>query len=125
MYFRNLFRSILVLIKAILIGVDRIGNALCAGYYRFTVSGRIGYFVTNRSNTYWRFLQWVVDSTFYPIDGKNHCVNAYKWEMSFMKKNRMKRYRRGNDIALFALSIIVVAACFILAPIIWLLSLIK
>lgn len=118
MYFRNLMKSVFALIKAILLGVDRLGNALCGGDFRFTVSGRTGYFAATKNNRYWKFLEWVIDSTFYPIDGARHCYKAYQWEKG-------KKYRRGNDIALIFLSVIVIASCVILAPIIYLISVVK
>lgn len=130
MYFRNLWKAFLAIFgskdfRQLLLNIDRLGNAFCAGYYKFTVSARIGYFAKYRTNDYWLLLQWVVNSTFYPIDGKNHCLMAYAWEKGYIKLNEDKDYRRGNDIALAMLSVVVFASCLILAPVIWLISLIE
>lgn len=127
MYFRNLIKALLGLLKGVFLCVDRLANALCAGFYKFTVSGRIGHFAKDRKNKYWLTLQWIVNTTFYPIDGKDHCLQAYLWELEYIRANSTNdnEYRRGNDVALALLSIVVVASCLILAPIIWFLSLLK
>lgn len=122
MYKNNLWRAFLALFNSyslmnLILNIDRLGNAITGGYYRYTISGRVGYFAIMRPNKYWLFLQWVIDSTFYPIEGRGHCKKAFKFEAG-------KRYRRGNDVALFLLSLFVVAGCVFLAPIIWLISLV-
>lgn len=124
MYKNNLWRAFRQLMGpasmvALLLNIDRLGNAICAGDYRATVSGRVGYHA-QKLQAYWIVLEWVIDSTFYPVDGKNHCNRAYQWE-----KAKGFSHRRGNDIALALLSVLVVAGCAILAPLIWLCSLFK
>lgn len=128
MYFRNLWLSICAIFhsktfRELLLNIDRMGNAVCSGDYRFTVSARVGYFVTHRANWYWRLLEWAINNAFYPIDGSNHCFEAYRWEKNYLKISQDKEYRRSNDVALFGLSIVVMISCLILAPIIWILSL--
>lgn len=128
MYKNNLWRAVLALFQSsslylFLLNLDRLGNALCGGHYRFTVSGRVGYFARRKSK-YWRFLQWVIDQTFYPIDGKRHCFKAYVWEKWVRDNHPKNRYRRGNDVALFLLSLLVLIACALLALPILIISLI-
>ena len=130
MYLNNLWRAVLAVLTSrsilhFLLNIDRLGNAICAGYYEFTISGRIGYYAKFNGNRYWLLLQWVVDSSFYPIDGKDHCLRAYCWEKAYIRNSKNKKHRRGNDIALTLLSILVLLACLILTPIIWLISLIQ
>lgn len=112
MYKNNLWRAILQLFGSnsflfFLINLDRLGNAICGGDYRFTISGRVGYFALIRQSRFWLVLQWVIDTTFYPIDKRGHCFKAYKIEKG-------KKYRRGNDLALFLLSVFVVIGCLLL-----------
>ena len=121
MYFKNLWFAFVVTFQTqsfrdLLLNIDRFGNAFCGGHYKLTVSGRVGYFAFTKGNTYWRVLQKVIDNAFYPLDGERHCFKAYKWEKS-------QDYRRGNDVALAALSVVVFVMCLLLAPVIWLLSL--
>lgn len=67
--------------KNILIGIDQLGNAIAFGNPDNTISARVGYnshhFEKNLFKYYWKFLEWVIDKTFYPIDGNFHCHHAY------------------------------------------------
>lgn len=125
MYKNNLWRAILACfgsssILIFLLNIDRLGNAICGGHYKTTVSGRVGFFALTKKNQYWSVLEWIINETFRPIDGVKHCLRAYQWE-----RGQGLNHRRGNDIALGLLSIIVIAACLILAPIIWLIALLR
>lgn len=68
-------------IKNILVGIDQLGNAMAGGNPDNTISARVGYNVNHLDTIsylkYWKFLEWVIDSTFFPIDGDNHCDNSY------------------------------------------------
>lgn len=121
MYKNNLWRAFLAVMNSgsffeLIENIDRFGNALCAGDYRLTVSGRVGYFAMTKANRYWKILEKIINNTFYPYHGRNHCLQVYKWENSKEKR----KYRRGNDIALALLSVLVFLACLALMPIVWL-----
>lgn len=92
-----------------LVNIDKLGNALCGGDYRATISGRVGHFAHNKRNPYWKLLQYIINFTFMPIDGPEHCYTAWRGE-------RRNNYRRSSDIALAALSIVVMVSCLIIAP---------
>lgn len=120
MYFINLWLGIVEVINScsfleLIENIDRLGNAICAGHYKLTVSGRVGYFAMTKGNRYWLILQKIIDNTFYPYHGKGHCLQVFKWEGSKEKRE----YRRGNDIALALLSVFVFIACLLLMPIVW------
>lgn len=122
MYFKNLARAVHVVfysksILALLLNIDRLGNALTAGDYRATVSARVGYHA-QKLQPYWIVLEWIIDQTFYPVDGRDHCNRAYHYE-----KAKGYKHRRGNDIALLLLSVVVILACIILAPVVYLVGL--
>tara|TARA_R110001599_G_scaffold339851_1_gene559702 strand:- start:1074 stop:1460 length:387 start_codon:yes stop_codon:yes gene_type:complete len=124
MYKNNLWRAILAVMNSgsflmLALNIDRLGNAVCSGDYRTTVSGRVGYFALVKKNRYWLVLQKVIDIAFYPTEGRKHCLRAYQWE-----RGRGLSHRRGSDIALALLSILVIVACLILIPIVWLWSLV-
>ena len=118
MYLKNLFSAIEQLfesqLKNVPFNLDRLGNALCAGDYQATVSGRVGHHA-QRLQLYWIILEWIIDQSFRPIDGVDHCHRAF-----LMEEARGYSHRRGNDIALAILGIGVVVVCAALAPFIWL-----
>lgn len=100
----------------LLIAIDQLGNAIAAGYHDTTVSARVGFFSRVKylkmpvRNSYWRLLRVVIDWAFYPVDGKDHCWEAYK-------EDRNELIVHGSDAALAGLGVIVL----ICAPIIGLL----
>lgn len=118
MYLKNLFSAIEQLFESSLIDVpfnlDRLGNALCAGDYRATVSGRVGHHAQNLQ-LYWVILEWIIDQSFRPVDGVAHCYRAF-----LMEAEKDYSHRRGSDLALAVLSVGVVIVCAALAPFIWL-----
>lgn len=125
MYFKNLWLAIVALCNSknaheFILNLDRLGNAICAGHYKTTVSGRVGFFALTKKNPYWNLLQWIINQTFKPIDGRKHCLRAYQWE-----RGKGLSYRRGSDIALGLLSILIILACLILAPIIYFIALLN
>ena len=130
MYLRNLWLAWLAWWKDIksldllrfLLGGDRFINAFAGGYYRFTISGRVGAFASgDYRGVYWLILQWMIDQSFYPLDGPRHCYKAMLWEKSVIDKK--KKHRRGNDVAVMLLSTLVFLGCLVIAPIVYLLSL--
>jgi hypothetical protein len=123
MYKNNLWCAILAVFGSysvidFLLNIDRLGNAICSGHYKTTISGRVGYFSLKKKNRYWIILEWVINETFRPIEGRKHCLRAYQWE-----RGKGLSHRRGSDLALGLLSIFIIAACLILAPLVWLWSL--
>jgi len=67
-------------LKRVLIAVDQLGNAIAGGNQDATISGRVGYFASNANTTvrlYWLLMQFIIDATFYPLDGFNHCLDSY------------------------------------------------
>tara|TARA_R110002073_G_scaffold279934_1_gene444120 strand:- start:90 stop:470 length:381 start_codon:yes stop_codon:yes gene_type:complete len=122
MYKDNLWMAILAVLKSksldeFILNMDRLGNALCSGNYETTVSGRVGYFALIKKGRYWLALQKIIDNTFYPIDGRKHCLRVYQWE-----RGKGLNHRRGNDVALGFLSILIFIACLFLMPIVWIIS---
>ena len=112
MYKNNLWRAFLQLMNspgfiALLVNIDRFGNALAGGDYRATVSGRVGYHANFTSNQFWKVMEWIINETFRPLDGPEHCLIAYELEKGW--------HRRGNDIALLVLAILIVLGCVVLA----------
>ncbi len=107
---------------AVLTAVDQFGNAVGGGNPDSTISARVGHFSDKTSReknpqkyAYWKTLEWIIDRSFYPIDGENHCYNAAQADIH-------GRYEQGNDITQFVLSMIIFIICPFIAIALWLLS---
>ena len=97
---------------------SRLANALTGGSYKTSVSGRVGYH-EQLGNRYWSVLAWLINSAFYPLDGRNHCKKVYESE-----KKLGFAHSTGKPYFFYILSFIVLISTLVLAPINWLLSLV-
>lgn len=98
-------------ILRILIAVDQLGNAIAGGNPDSTISARVGYFSQKDHcpyKWYWKRLEWIIDLTFYPINGPNHCLHAFQ-------QDKDEKFKRGNDLARALLSTITIVACLFLS----------
>jgi hypothetical protein len=91
----------------VLIAIDQLGNALAGGNPDATISARLGWLYMNRTTWWTTLLMRIVDITFYSLDGKNHCLQAYDKTMD-------EPMRRGSDIALAVLGLLIIPSCAIL-----------
>lgn len=65
------------------VSIDQLGNVIAGGNPDNTISSRVGFY--NEHNTasgektpwQWRFFQEVINFSFWPIDGKGHCHEAF------------------------------------------------
>ena len=94
--------------KNVLVSIDQLGNTICGGEPDNTISARVGYFASkNRgpSKYYWKLLEKIIDTTFWPIDGPNHCLKAFENdpEETFHDKN--------GDVFRVLLSFIIIITC--------------
>lgn len=78
------------------ISLDKLGNSISAGSNKVTISGRTGkYSYTDEPyKPLWKLQESVINFAFYPVDGPNHCLEAYKKE-----KHLSKEMREGNKLA--------------------------
>jgi hypothetical protein len=91
----------------VLIAFDQLGNALAGGNPDATISARLGWIYMNRQTMWATALMVIVDLTFYSLDGANHCLQAYD-------KTKDENMRRGSDLALAALGLIIIPSCILL-----------
>lgn len=87
--------------------IDQLGNALAGGNSDTTISGRIGFFANHDytiTRWYWIILEKIVDFTFWPLDGPNHCHDSYHADEN-------EDYHDVNGVAIFILSLIILATC--------------
>ncbi len=92
------------------VGIDQLGNVIAGGNPDNTISSRVGYYTEEfykpeEVPIKWRILRNIIDFTFYPIDGKFHCKEAYFNDTG-------EDFDEGtSDIAVAALSIIIIISC--------------
>lgn len=94
--------------------LSQAANALIGGNPDVSISARIGYNGYHNNNVLWMLCQVIVDYTFYPLDGWNHCYNAYKRDI----KEEYNSDLFGR-VGIVLMSIIMLIACSVLAPIFW------
>jgi len=95
-------------ILRVLIAIDQLGNAIAGGHPDITISARTGYFSRVKKTKFrmwWRTLESVIDFTFLPIDGANHCYQSY------LSDEQDGKHREGNDIARALLGVGVIVVC--------------
>lgn len=100
------------------ISVDQLGNALTGGDPDNTISARVGYHNHQKNTPFqWVILRYIIDITFYPVDGWGHCHQAYHSDPS-------EDFTKGSNIALAFLFILILANCIIISIILYFLWLI-
>ena len=94
------------------ISLDKLGNSVSAGSNKITISGRTGKYSHTEEpyNPLWKLQEAVINFAFYPVDGPNHCLEAYKKE-----KHLREEMREGNKLArLVMFWLIVLEFCVII-----------
>lgn len=94
----------------VLIAVDQLGNAITGGNPDNTISARAAYFsrfADTKMKHYWKLMEKVIDLTFEPVDGKEHCLKSYHNEKGH-------EFDEGSDIARGILGIGVIIVCLLL-----------
>lgn len=107
MIFKKLLIWVYQYIRSLFIAIDQLAGSIAAFGAQWTISAVCG---RNMHKSFWWFITVaIIDFTFYPIDGSNHCSRAHKTEHE-------DEYKHGSWLILF---IITFVACFILAPLFW------
>ncbi|MEC3908111.1 hypothetical protein VOI54_13860 [Tamlana sp. 2201CG12-4] len=71
---------IMRILGRLFVAIDQLGNVLAGGNPDNTISARVGYFANfgvKKYRWYWKMLEKVINTTFWPLDGENHCLQAY------------------------------------------------
>lgn len=66
-------------VRNVAIGLDQLANAILFGWPDESLSSRCGRGIHRYPYKAWAKL---IDCLFYPFQGPNHCVNAYRKEMT-------------------------------------------
>lgn len=97
-------------IRNLLVALDQFGNAIAAGNPDSTISARVGYFAHLHSQPtefkrwtrfYWFFMEKLINIMFWPVDGPNHCRDAWQ-------SDNEELFREGSDVARVILSGLIV-----------------
>lgn len=64
------------------VSIDQLGNVIAGGNPDNTISSRVGYYnkhntTTEKAPLQWRIFETIINFTFYPIDGEDHCHEAF------------------------------------------------
>lgn len=86
-------------------------NALSGGNPDIPMSARIGYYSYN-GYLWFKIMEWVVDVSFFPIDGVNHCLQA--WE-----SDSTEGVNKGSIWSIAFMSLFTVAGSICIAPFTW------
>ncbi|REE01102.1 hypothetical protein [Marinoscillum furvescens] len=102
--------------------ISQLGNALSGGNPDISVSARIGFMslIMRSDSLFWIVCRVIVDFTFYPVDGKGHCKNAYLSDI-----DEDFKVGQGWVPGLVIMSILMILFCLVLSPITWFYYLIR
>lgn len=98
-------------IGGVLVAIDQLGNAIAGGNPDSTISARTGYFARVSETPvrpYWELMEAIIDFTFYPLDGRDHCYRAYL-------ADSQERNEEGSDLMRGMLGLIILFTCLPLA----------
>lgn len=93
------------------ISLDKLGNSLSGGSHNITISARTGKHANEPGafQTYWEMQEAIINFAFYPVDGPDHCYEAYK------KDAKDEQFiREGNKFLRAILALIVLPSCLII-----------
>ncbi len=102
-----------------LVWIDRLFNWLTGGNYSHTISARTGKYSGESKGLkpFWEFLEAFVNLAFFPIDGPNHCDQAYQKEI---QKDPRHDFKKGSAFMQALVLIVITLACIPVALVLWL-----
>lgn len=91
-------------------------NAASDGNPDIPMSARVGYYAAeekrNQVHGWFRLLEYIIDLTFYPIDGERHCWYAYI-------SDRDEQISEGTFWSFLIMTFFVLIGCLIVGTILW------
>jgi len=106
----------------ILVAIDQLGNAIADGNPDNTISARVGHFASHKYQSkikvYWKTLERIINSTFAPIQGPDHCYKAWQAEAD-------EDDTQGSYLARVILAFFVAVGCVVIWPFVQLAVLLK
>ncbi len=105
-------------ISNIFISIDQFGNVLAGGNPDNTISSRVGYYTEKYYDKEdvplkWKIFKSIINFTFFPIDGRNHCKEAYYNDAG-------EEFDEGtSDIAIAVLALIIILSCVVISMVLY------
>lgn len=101
-----------------LISIDQLGNVLAGGDPDNTISARVGFYNHHfpdekKVTFFWKAFEWIIDTTFWPVDGPDHCHEAYHNDAGEFFDTGTK------DWAVALLSIFITFTCIFIAALLY------
>lgn len=101
----------------LLVAFDQLGNAIAGGDPDSTISARVGFFANQGENLtkyprFWKFLEKIINFAFWPVDGNNHCKDAYESDP--------EKHFRGKILAKIIILLLSVSFSLIISGILYL-----
>jgi len=90
-----------------------LGNSVAGGNPDVTVSAPVDYNakeVKGKTRYYWLLMEFIINFTFYPVDGSNHCYEAYL-------EDKDESHQHGSDLMRFLLSVFIIIGYIFLSVI--------
>lgn len=112
-------------LKNFFVSIDQLGNAIAGGNPDNTISSRVGFYNHFKYNPntvpiQWKVLEKIINTTFWPIDGEDHCKEAFRNDAGESFNNQ------PNNIVLSLLAtIIIIPSCLLIAALLYLLLLVR
>ena len=103
------------------VSIDQLGNVIAGGNPDNTISSRVGYYNQHRkagkkAPIQWRIFEDVINFSFYPIDGKGHCHEAFHNDAG-------EEFDESTNNILVAIlaAIIIIPSCIVISILLYLL----
>jgi len=102
------------------VSIDQLGNVLAGGNPDNTISSRIGFYTEEfykgkKTPAKWSIFKKLINFAFYPIDGENHCKEAY------FNDAGEDFDEETSDIAVAVLAILIFPSCIGIAALLYVL----
>lgn len=100
-------------LRNVLVAIDQLGNAVCGGKPEVTISARTGYFANiadSKIKIWWKLMEAIINFAFEPVDGPNHCLDAYNASLH-------SKPVEGSDLARALLGFLIIFFCIFIAVI--------
>jgi len=104
-------------IYRVLLGFDKLFNAIAGGNEEIAISARVGYYSMN-GGKYWRFLRSLINFAFYPVDGQYHCEKSAANEIN----NDGDIFHDAGVIDFAVLTLIIFITCPLIASVLYLIN---
>ncbi len=97
------------------VSIDQLGNVIAGGNPDNTISSRVGYYnqhnnTAEKAPVQWRVFEKIINFTFYPIDGEDHCHEAFHNDAG----EEFDENTKNVLVALLA-AIIIIPSCVVIA----------